>query len=111
MAIRPVDLQGAFVGAQVNSTVLRNAEEAPAIAQAAQNAAFAAQVSKREETIEQTTHATGNKVKAKTREDDSGGQHAAGQQPHQHEPGEAFEESQHPLGLAGEGHHFIDVTA
>jgi len=34
MAIRPVDLQGAFVGAQANATVLRNAEEAPAIAQA-----------------------------------------------------------------------------
>ena len=110
MAIRPVDLQGAFVGAQANSTILRNAEEAPAIAQAAQNASFAAQVSKREETIEQTTHAAGNKVKPKSREDESGGQHSAEQHAGERQPGEPFEDP-HPLGLAGEGHHFIDVTA
>lgn len=109
MAIRPVDLQGAFVGAQANSTVLRNAEEAPAIAQAAQNANFAAQANKREETIEETTHAAGNKVKAKTRKDESGGKQSADQHTHQRQAGEAADE--HPLGLAGEGHHFIDVTA
>ncbi|MFN2527213.1 MAG: hypothetical protein ABR584_00680 [Candidatus Baltobacteraceae bacterium] len=109
MAIRPVDLQGAFVGAQANSTVLRNAEEAPAIAQAAQNASFAAQASKREETIEETTHATGNKVKAKTREDESGGKQSADQHTHRRQEGNGAEE--HPLGLAGEGLHFIDVTA
>jgi hypothetical protein len=110
MAIRPVDLQGAFVGAQANATVLRNAEEAPAIAQAATNANFAAQVAKREETIEETAHATGNKVKPKTREDESGGRQAGDQHAQGRQPGDAQQE-QHPLGLAGEGHHFIDVTA
>ena len=113
MAIRPVDLQGAFVGAQANATILRNAEEAPAIAQAASNANFASQLQKREETIEATAHASGNKVRARgesEREDRDAEQFES--QAHERQPGEAFAEPQsHPLGLAGEGMHFIDVTA
>ncbi len=113
MAIRPVDLQSALVGAQANATILRNAEEAPAIAQSASNAAFAAQVQKRETTIEKTGHASGNKVRARGEsERDASQEEAFEQQAHGQETGFAFEEpAPQGLGLAGEGQHFIDVTA
>ena len=114
MAIRPVDLQGAYVAAQQNANVLRNAEEAPAVSQQAANVNFAAQLEKREETIEQTAHASGNKVRPRGESDrDAEGQESFESQAHERQPGEPFEEppAGHPLGLAGEGHHFIDVTA
>ena len=113
MAIRPVDLQGAFVGAQQNAGLIKAAEDAPATAQAANNASFAAQVQRREETIEQTAHAAGNKVRPRG---DSEREAAPREQfegdPHEHRPGDEFvDPSPHPLGLAGDGQHFIDVTA
>lgn len=113
MAIRPVDLQGAFVGAQQNAALIKNAEDAPAIAQASNNSNFAAQVQKREETIEQTAHAAGNRVRPRGESDrEAGQQEAFEDQAHEHQPGEEFvDQSPHPLGLAGEGQHFIDVTA
>lgn len=111
MAIRPVDLQGALVGAQQNAGLIKSAEDAPAIAQAANNANFAAQVQRREETIEQTAHAAGNRVRPRGESDREAAQHEAfEQQAHEHQPGEVFADP-HPLGLAGEGDHFIDVTA
>ncbi|MDQ6930867.1 MAG: hypothetical protein M3126_09410 [Candidatus Eremiobacteraeota bacterium] len=107
MAIRPVDLQMSFAAAPVNAAVLRNAEEAPAIAQAAQAAQFAAQSQKREETIEATTHATGDKVRPQGDEpDQQASQHDEYEQPH---PSRSSDEP--ALGLAGDGQHFIDVTA
>ena len=112
MAIRPVDLQGGFVAAQQNAGLFKNAEEAPAAAAAAANANFAAQVQKREETIEETAHASGNRVRPRGESDrEAGQQETSEEHAHaQHQPGEAFEEP-HPLGLAGEGQHFIDFTA
>lgn len=114
MAIRPVDLQGALVGAQQNAGLIKAAEDAPAIAQAANNANFAAQVQRREETIEQTAHASGNRVRPRGEADrEAGQQEAFEQQAHErHQPGDVFvNPDPHPLGLAGEGEHFIDVTA
>lgn len=112
MAIRPVDLQGAFVGAQQNAGLIKAAEDAPATAQAANNAAFAAQVQAREETIEQTAHAAGNKVRPRGDSEREAAQHEQYEDAHEHRPGEEFVDSgSHPLGLAGEGQHFIDVTA
>ena len=109
MAIRPVDLQGAFVGAQANAAIVRNAEEAPAIAQAAANAQFASHVQDREETIEETQHAAGNKVRPRGEEQPD---QQTGQQRRQHAGQEAQSEEETPtLGFAGEGHHFIDVIA
>lgn len=108
MAIRPVDLQLAFAAAPVNAAVLRNAEDAPAIAQAAQAAQFASQSAQREETIEATTHATGNKVRPRGEESPDG----QGSAQHEHEGHYAGQPSDEAaLGLAGDGEHFIDVTA
>ena len=108
MAIRPVDLQLAYLAAQQNATIVRNAEEAPAIAQQAANANFAAQVHEREETVVKTDHTVGNKVRPRGEERPQE-QELADQQGSPHHPPE--EAPAEPLGLAGEGRHFIDVTA
>ena len=113
MAIRPVDLQGAFVGAQANAGLIKAAEDAPATAQAANNATFASQVQRREETIEQTAHAAGNKVRPRGDSEREAAEHEQFEnEPHERRPGDEFVDPiAHPLGLAGEGQHFIDVTA
>ena len=112
MAIRPVDLQGAFAAATQAGTVIRNAEEAPAVAQQAQNANFAAKVAKREETIEESTHVVGNKVQPRgDRDPDHSTEEQLAEQEGRPRTFAEVPEPPHPLGLAGEGQHFIDVTA
>ena len=54
MAIRPADLQLAYLAAPQNAALVSGAQEGPQSQQAAAQAAFAAQVQKREETIEET---------------------------------------------------------
>jgi len=108
MAIRPVDLQLAYLAAPQNAAQTSAAQEAPQAAQQAAQAAFAAQVRQREEQIEAARHAEGNIVRPRGDRDpdarQGGGQK---QQPREkrHEAGPAS------LGLAGDGEHFIDVTA
>ncbi len=51
MAIRPADLQLAYLAAPQNSAVASQAQTGPQIAQQASAAAFAAQVREREETV------------------------------------------------------------
>ncbi len=63
MAIRPADLQLAYLAAPQNAAVANRAQEAPGVAQAANAAAFAEQVKQREESIEQTAHAEGTKIR------------------------------------------------
>ena len=110
MAIRPVDLQLAYMASPQNAALVSAAEEAPAAAAAAQAASFAAQVTKREEQVGETQQAKGGKVHARERD-------AAQDHPRKRkflpapdgrddDPAPAD-----PLGLAGDGHHFIDVTA
>ena len=106
MAIRPVDLQLAYLAAPQNAAQTSAAQEAPQAAQQAAQAAFAAQVRQREEQIEAAQHAEGNIVRPRgDRDPDArqGGGEKKRQQPRQPEPG--------ALGLAGDGEHFIDVTA
>ena len=111
MAIRPVDLQGAFAAATQNASIVRNAEEAPAVAQQAAQATFVKQLEDREETIEESQHATGNKVQPRGDKDP---EHQARQQAEpddgRHEYREAYAQTA-PLGLAEDGQHFIDVSA
>ncbi|MBV8246424.1 MAG: hypothetical protein JOZ38_10915 [Candidatus Eremiobacteraeota bacterium] len=109
MAIRPVDLQGVIAQATQSNAVLRNAEEAPAVAQQAAQATFASQLEHREETVQESAHAEGNKVGPKG-EADTDARNRRGRQRRQ--GGEQkTEEPESPLGLAGEGRHFIDFTA
>jgi hypothetical protein len=110
MAIRPVDLQLAYLAAPQNAAVLSNAQDAPQVAQQAAQAAFAAEVTRREESIDEPSKAGGAKVRE--REDrDREGQQSFGGQSERREGEEQPEPPPGPLGLAGRGEHFIDVTA
>lgn len=108
MAIRPVDLQLAYIAAPQNAAVASNAQEAPQIAARAAQATFAAQFAQREETIEETAPVEGNKVRA--RGDRESGEQAQADYEDQHTNRDETTDSPTP-GFADEGAHFIDVTA
>ncbi|MDQ2679776.1 MAG: hypothetical protein M3Y21_01970 [Candidatus Eremiobacteraeota bacterium] len=107
MAIRPVDLQLAYIAAPQNAAIAANAQDAPQIAARAAQASFAAEFAKREETVAETTQVEGNKVRA--RGDRESGEQAQAEYEDQH-PREP-DSDRAALGLSGEGAHFIDVTA
>jgi hypothetical protein len=112
MAIRPVDLQLAYLAAPQNAAVLSNAQDAPQAAQQAAAAAFAAEVIEREESVDQPVHVEGAKVRARGDREPGDEHPSKGRRRPQRDAG--YEEpaaSAGPLGLAGEGDHFIDVTA
>jgi hypothetical protein len=107
MAIRPADLQLAYLAAPQNAAQVSAAQQAPQNAQAAAQATFAAQVQQREETIKQTEHAERTGLRTNPDGENSGG----GDTPQQRKPHEEQEAQESPLGLSGEGEHFIDFTA
>jgi hypothetical protein len=110
MAIRPVDLQLAYMAAPQNAAVLSTAQEGPQVAQQAAQAAFAAELVRREESVDEPVSVKGAKVQA--REDrEPPERHPGGDGRQRRAPYEQQPEPGSPLGLAGEGEHFIDVTA
>ncbi len=108
MAIRPVDLQLAYLAAPQNAATLSSSQNAPAAAQQAAAAAFAAEFTAREEQIEQPAKVQGAKVQA--RQDH---EHAGDRQRRQRRGTPYQDESELPLQLekGGDGEHLIDVTA
>ena len=110
MAIRPVDLQLAYMAAPQNAAVISNAQDAPQAAQQAAQAAFAAEVAQREEHVDELPGVEGAKVRPREEREpehqQSSGDGRRRGTPQQEEPA-----SGGPLGLAGDGEHFIDVTA
>lgn len=111
MAIRPVDLQLAYMAAPQNAAVLSSAQEAPQSAQQAAQAAFAAEVAQRQEQVDEPVSVEGAKVRSREREErEPGEQSSHGRR--RGTPYQPEEQADHgPLGLAGDGEHFIDVTA
>ena len=110
MAIRPVDLQLAYLSAPQNAGQVSAAQAAPEAAQQAAQATFAAQVREREEQIAGAQKAEGNIVRPRgDRDPNEGREHAGGRQGHK----TPYDRPAEPgaLGLAGDGEHFIDVTA
>lgn len=108
MAIRPVDLQLAYLAAPQNAAQTSAAQEAPQAAQQAAQASFAAQVREREEQIEATQHAEGNIVRPRgDRDPESGRQGDPHGKPPQHRPAS----QSGPPAVSGDGDHIIDVTA
>jgi len=102
-----VDLQLAYLAAPQNAAQVSAAQEAAQNAQAASQATFAAQVQQREETIKQAEHA--ERTGLRTNPDGSnGGSYTPEERPQARQEQEAQES---PLGLSGEGEHFIDFTA
>jgi len=108
MAIRPVDLQLAYLAAPQNAAQSSAAQEAPQAAQQAAQAAFAAQVREREEQIEAAQHTEGNLVRPRGERERSAAFQGDGRRKKQ--PQEHGAPPPDPLGLAGDGEHFIDVT-
>ncbi len=111
MAIRPVDLQLAYTAAPQNAAVVSRAQEAPQAAQQAAQAAFAAEVQQREEHVDAPQRAEGHRIRPREERDpaEDGFRRQSGQRKQNPYENEAAPTG--PLGLAGEGEHFIDVTA
>jgi hypothetical protein len=106
MAIRPADLQLAYLAAPQNAAQVSNAQTGPQAAQAASQAAFAAQVQKREETVAETAHAEGSVIRANP-DGSNGGQGWQGGKRRGRGQGDQSDFPQPPA----DGEHFIDVTA
>jgi hypothetical protein len=100
MAIRPVDLQLAYLAGPLSAAQTSVAQQAAAgTAQQAAQAAFAAQVAQREETIEETAK------EARLSADADGQGNGAYESGGQHAPPE-----EEPSAMASDGEHFIDVS-
>lgn len=105
MAIRPVDLQLAYMAAPQNAATVNAAQESQAAGQQAQAAAFAAEVVRREEKIENTGESHGSKVRAR------GEREYPQQRRRTYLPNPAADDEADSGAFAGDGEHFIDVTA
>ena len=103
MAIRPVDLQLAYLAAPQNAAQVSAAQQAPQAAQQAAQAQFASELTKREETIEESTKAEGARVRA----DADGGGNGGGYTP---QGRREYNPDAPPEDLAP-GEHLIDFTA
>jgi hypothetical protein len=110
MAIQPVDLQLAYLAAPASAAIASNSETAPAIAAQAQQAAFAAEVEQREETVTETAKSEGSVIRA-----DRDGGNAGTYSPPRKRRRDVYEGSsglveEAPAAEPGE-QHFIDTTA
>jgi hypothetical protein len=107
VAIRPTDIQGSIWQASQTAPLTQRAEEAPRAAQAAAQSAFAAQVEERQETVEQTPDAAGNRVDANAERERQG----PGARRERRHPRNAFEETVDEASGLDEPPHLIDFSA
>ena len=109
MAIRPTDLQSALIVSTQAPPTQQRAEQAPAAAQAAQQAAFINKSDERNERVAETTDAQGNKIGVKEREQPD--QQGRGRK-RERKPGDPFDEVvEDAAGLSDGTPHLIDYTA
>lgn len=109
MAIRPVDLQLAYMAAPQNAALVSHAQESAQTAQQAAQAAFAAEVAARQEQVDGPQKTVGQKIHRREEREPEQRDWSDRQRD---EDGEEEAPAQGgPFGLAGEGEHFIDVTA
>lgn len=106
MAIRPVDLQLAYLAAPQNAAQVNSAQQAPAAAQAAAQNAFVSQLQQREESIAETAHAEGTKIRT-----NPDGQNGGGYTPHERRGERRAPGDDASPGPGDDDLHFIDVTA
>jgi len=107
MSIRPADIQASIYQATQTAPVVARAEEAPHASQVALQASFAAAVQERQERVQDTGSATGNRVNARPDRE----QETSERKKRQRQPGEPFDEVIHEAAGDGEGEHIIDFTA
>lgn len=103
-----MDLQLAYLAAPQNAALVNSAQEAPQAAQAAAQASFAAQVAQREEAIAESAHAEHTEMRTNPDRDGNGEGYTPQERRKYTYPAP---DDASPLGLAGDGEHFIDVTA
>jgi hypothetical protein len=104
--IRPIDLQSTIIAATNPAAAQRTEEGSRINAQAAQ-AAFAAELSRCDESVAPTNEVLGNRIGA---EPDAHDKREGGA--HKREPGSAFEEVvDEAAGLSEEAPHIVDFTA
>jgi len=104
MAIRPADLQLAYLAAPQNAAIVANSVLAPQAAQQAAALAFAQQATEREESI---AEAARSEHDGAVRERTQGESQGFYQAPERRQGGEAADDD---AGNGGE-QHFIDTTA
>jgi hypothetical protein len=108
MAIRPVDLQLAYMAAPQNAAVAANAANGPQGASQATAAAFAAAVREREETVAAATKSDrDHAVRPRTQSEREGGQ----PRKRRDAPGDAEASADPGPAMSGDGEHLIDFTA
>jgi hypothetical protein len=105
--IRPIDLQTTILSAQNAPGAAQRAEDGTRTAAAAAQAAFAAELTHRDESVAPATEVLGNRIGAKPEEHAGHGGH-----PHKHNPGSAFEQVvDEAAGVSEEPPHIVDFTA
>jgi hypothetical protein len=109
MAIRPVDLQLAYMAAPQNAAVISSAQQGPQAAQQAAASAFAAEVTRREEQIEEPDKAHGSKVDERKEREHPTGQQKRRRPPFGHR--DVSNDAEHLEALFDGEPHIIDVTA
>ncbi len=102
-----MDLQLAYLAAPQNAAQVNSAQQGPQAAQAAAQNAFVAQLQQREESIAETTHAEGTKIR--TNPDGSG--NSGGYTPQERRRQHAAPDESSIDFAGSDGEHFIDVTA
>ena len=110
MAIRPVDLQLAYLASPINAAVASSAQKGPQVAQEAAQLAFADEVRRREESV---AEAAKTERDARIHPDADGGGQGGGHASHRDAQSATPESTDEisGLGLAPDGEHFIDVVA
>jgi hypothetical protein len=107
MAIRPTDIQGAIWQASQTAPLAQRAEEAARTAQQTAQASFAAQVHEREERVNETGEALGNRVDPDAERQSGGDMY----EPHDGQPRSAFEAAADDAAGLDDPPHLIDFTA
>ncbi|HEV3155079.1 MAG TPA: hypothetical protein VGZ02_14820 [Candidatus Baltobacteraceae bacterium] len=111
MAIRPVDLQLAYLAGPQNAANVSHAQNAPQAAQQAAQSAFAAEVVKREESIAQPEKVEGQKVRPRDERDPSERRQHQGRHRHEQAPRPDSAAPLPPADGGADAGHLIDFTA
>jgi len=107
MAIRPTDIQGAIWQASQTAPLAQRAEDAPRVAQQTAQQSFAAHVQEREERVNESAEALGNRVDPNAERQSGGDSY----EPHDGRPRSAFQAEAGDAAALDEPPHLIDFTA
>jgi hypothetical protein len=106
--IRPIDLQTTIISAQNTPAAVQRAEEGPRMAAAAEQAAFASEVTHRDESVAATTEVLGSRVDANPNR----GEKSSSRKRKPRKPRTPFEQVvDEAAGSSDDSPHLVDFTA